>query len=61
MGLQSPDAFTRIPDIYVHPEVYDKYFTSSEWTRVLSSIYPLPEELMEPMALSDEESDGGEE
>lgn len=56
VGLQSGDAFTRIPNIYVHPEVYDEYTASQEWIRFSSAIFPLPEELMAATEIDEEES-----
>ena len=55
VGLQSADAFTAIPEIYVHPEVYNNYFSyKSEWAAISSHIYPLSEEQMALMQVDEE-------
>ena len=56
VGLQAGTAFARIPDIYVHPEVYDGYMASQEWARFNSNIFPLSEELMAATEIDEEEN-----
>jgi hypothetical protein len=47
VSLQSVEAFTAIPSIYVHPNMYQEYTLSPEWARFSSAIFPLPDVVME--------------